>query len=52
MPVEVRELVIRAVDDSEKKSTARTTADKKASKTDVSEGLERLLRLIKNKNER
>ncbi len=51
MPVEVRELVIKAMVDSEKKPASKSE-DVKATKKNVSNGLERLLRMIKNKNER
>lgn len=52
MPIEVRELVIKAVVNSEEKTTSKGPDEDRASKKNVTDGLERLLELIKNKNER
>ena len=54
MPVEVREMIIRAVVNAadEKSTSKRGGAKTQASKTSLIDGLEELARLIKNKNER
>ncbi|MGM0460102.1 MAG: DUF5908 family protein [Bacteroidota bacterium] len=53
MPIEVRELVIKAVvNNNEKPETAKKTHDKQASPKNVEAGLEEVLKLIRNRNER
>lgn len=52
MPIEIRELVIKAVVDSEKKQTGEEKKNETASKKNVFEGFEKLLEMIENRNER
>lgn len=52
MPIEVRELVIKAIVNSDEKSKSGQKKSEPASKKNVVDGLERALKLIKNKNER
>lgn len=52
MPIEVRELVIKAVVNENEKSTSGKQKNKKASRNNVEAGLEEVLKLIKNRNER
>lgn len=52
MPIEIRELVIKAVVDSEKDKAGKKKKKEIASKKNVFDGLEKLLDLIENKNER
>lgn len=52
MPVVVRELVIKAVVNGEKKETSRKGERTPASKKNVEAGLEEVIKLIKNRNER
>lgn len=53
MPIEVRELIIKAVVNSKEKPTSgKKTDEKPASKKNVAEGLDKALELIKNRNER
>lgn len=52
MPIEVRELVIKAVVSREDKSPARKQKPDPVSRKNIESGLEEVLRLIKNRNER
>lgn len=52
MPIEVRELVIKAVVDSNEKTTSQRPKSEQASKKNITDGLERLSKMIKNRNER
>lgn len=53
MPIEVRELIIRTVvQAADEKTTSSAAGNPQASKKSTVEGLERLLELIRNKNER
>lgn len=52
MPIEVRELVIKAVVNADEKPTAGKKGQESASKKNVTDGLERIMEMIKNRNER
>lgn len=52
MPIEVRELVIKAVVNNNKPATGKMTHDKQISRKNVGAGLEEVLKLIRNRNER
>jgi len=52
MPVIVRELVIKAVVNGEKKETPRQAQSSSATKKNVQAGLEEVIKLINNRNER
>ncbi|WP_340105905.1 DUF5908 family protein [Rhodohalobacter sp. 8-1] len=53
MPIEVRELVIKAVvNNKDKPTSGKMTSDKEASRKNVEAGLEEVLKLIRNRNER
>lgn len=53
MPIEVRELVIKAVvNNNDKPAYGKKTSDKQVSRKNVEAGLEEVLKLIKNRNER
>jgi len=52
MPIEVRELVIKAVVNENEKPTSGKQKNKQASRKNVEAGLEEVLKLIKNRNER
>lgn len=52
MPIVVRELVIKAVVNGEKKEASRQGEHTSASKKNVEAGLEEVIKLIKNRNER
>lgn len=53
MPIEVRELVIKAVvNNNDKPASGKKTIDKHDSRKNVGTGLEEVLKLINNRNER
>jgi len=54
MPIEVRELVIKAVVNSTEKTESKTKkpGTQYASKKNIIDGLEQVLEIIKNRNER
>lgn len=52
MPVVVRELVIKAVVNGKKKETSRNDKRTSATKKNVEAGLEEVIKLINNRNER
>ncbi|WP_158607360.1 DUF5908 family protein [Rhodohalobacter sp. SW132] len=53
MPIEVRELVIKAVvNNNEKPVSGKKGHDKQISQKNVEAGLEEVLKLIRNRNER
>lgn len=52
MPIEVRELIIKAVVNSEEKPSSKKIKNEQASKKSLTDGLEEVLKLIKNRNER
>lgn len=53
MPVEVRELIIRTVvNASDEKTTSTAPGGQQASKKNTAAALEKLMELIRNKNER
>lgn len=52
MPIEVRELVIKAVVNSVEKPISQQKKRDTASKKNVTDSIERAIELIKNRNER
>ncbi|NJM24488.1 MAG: hypothetical protein HC859_02130 [Bacteroidia bacterium] len=53
MPVEVKELIIRTViNATDEKSTAAASENPQASKNSVAEAVEKLMEVIRKKNER